>query len=344
MKEYKYRKFFTVEGKRYSIYTDIDDPIVWGQLIEQKRQKILARSNRPTSGMPLRDWAYQCVEAYKTNQKEITRKKYIDRMNTCILKQIGQMPLNRIKPIDCQQVLNRQQGKSKTQINEVYQTLRFLFSHAKENGLIQNDPTEHLVRPTGTKHHRRALTAEERATVLAVGATDRRYYLFLLMLLCGCRPSEAEECKGYDIITKDGINLLHIRGTKTVQADRFVPIPSYLYALIKDTPPEDYIACTTTGAKIGENRRRIWKSFVRQMNLYLGCKTYRNELIPPYPVADDLVPYCLRHEYCTNLARLDVDIRVAQKLMGHASIKMTAEIYTHVDETMLQAVAQKLDG
>lgn len=344
MKRYKHRKTFTFEGKRYNVFTDSDDPVVLGQLIEKKKQKLISGSNRPTSSMPLHEWAYQCVETYKTNQKEITRKKYIDRMNTCILKLIGQMPLNRIRPIDCQQVLNRQAGRSKTQINEVYQTLRFLFKHAKENGLIDADPTEFLVRPQGTKHHRRALTAEERATVLAVGQTDRRYYIFLLMLLCGCRPSEAEECKGYDIITKDGTNLLHIRGTKTAQSDRFVPIPDILYDLIKDTLPEEYIACTSTGAKIGENRRRIWKSFVRQMNIYLGCKMYRNELIPPYPVADDLVPYCLRHEYCTNLARLGVDIRVAQKLMGHASIKMTAEIYTHIDDSMLQDVAQKLNG
>jgi site-specific recombinase XerD len=44
----------------------------------------------------------------------------------------------------------------------------------------------------------------------------------------------------------------------------------------------------------------------------------------------DIVPYCLRHEYCTELARRGVDIRIAQKLMGHADVHMTANIYTNL--------------
>ena len=40
---------------------------------------------------------------------------------------------------------------------------------------------------------------------------------------------------------------------------------------------------------------------------------------------DDFVPYDLRHTYCTDLARAGVDIRTAQKLMGHANISVTAD-------------------
>ena len=65
------------------------------------------------------------------------------------------------------------------------------------------------------------------------------------------------------------------------------------------------------------------------MNIELGCKTYRNKLIPPFPLADDLCSYCLRHTFCTNLQRRGVDIRTAQRLMGHSDIRMTANIYSH---------------
>ena len=60
---------------------------------------------------------------------------------------------------------------------------------------------------------------------------------------------------------------------------------------------------------------------------------YRDQLIPPYPLAPYLVPYCLRHEYCTELARKDIDLRAAQKLMGHADVKLTANIYTNLDNS-----------
>lgn len=49
-------------------------------------------------------------------------------------------------------------------------------------------------------------------------------------------------------------------------------------------------------------------------------------------VADDLVPYCLRHTYCTDLQSAGVPINVARELMGHSDISITAKIYTHHSE------------
>lgn len=90
------------------------------------------------------------------------------------------------------------------------------------------------------------------------------------------------------------------------------------------------------------NRYRLWRSFKRQLNISMGCKTYRNKLIPPYPLAPDLVAYCLRHEYCTELARKGVDIRQAQKLMGHATIIMTANIYTNLNNSDILSAASAI--
>ena len=76
--------------------------------------------------------------------------------------------------------------------------------------------------------------------------------------------------------------------------------------------------------------QRAWNKLKREMNIAMGCAVYRNELVPPYPLAEDLVPYCLRHTFCTNLQKKSVDIRTAQYLMGHSDIRMTANIYTHI--------------
>ena len=79
------------------------------------------------------------------------------------------------------------------------------------------------------------------------------------------------------------------------------------------------------------------------MNISMGCRMYRNALIPPFPLAEDFVPYDLRHTYCTDLQKAGVDIRVAQKLMGHSSIEVTANIYTHVDTDDIILAGQLLD-
>lgn len=327
MKKYKYRKRFIYAGREYNVYADTLMEL--GRRYSDKLHRLEEGTEIISGNTPIERWAIQCIEAYKTGQKPVTRKKYLSRVKHCILEEIGQKTVADITPMELQTVLNRQEGRSKTQINEVYQALRFIFRHAVENNLRADDPTTYLQKPAGTHTGRRALTEEERKAVLDVAKTDRRYYFYLLMMLCGCRPSEAAECTGHDIFTEHGCNMLHIRGTKTLFSDRLVPIPDELYKLIKRTPKKAYIACTRDGNEI-TNYDRLWRSFKRQLNIYMGCKTYRNQLVPPYPLAEDLVPYCLRHEYCSDLARKGIDIRTAQKLMGHSNIEMTANIYTHV--------------
>ena len=87
---------------------------------------------------------------------------------------------------------------------------------------------------------------------------------------------------------------------------------------------------------------RLWKGFKYHLNIQMGCKTYRNQLVPPYPLSPDLVPYCFRHEFCTNLAREGIDIRIAQRLMGHSDIALTANIYTNFDQSDLIKAAEKI--
>lgn len=331
-KKYAVEKTFTFEGKRYHVRGDSEEDVI-AKMALKKRD--LEEGRVVISGSTLlKDWARKCIETYKTSQNENTRKKYLQRVEHTILSHIGNRKLSTIKPLDCQQVINLQEGNSPTQVNEVYQAMRFIFSKAKINNLIAVDPTEGLVKPkTAKRNSRRALTPDERDVVIKVGKTDRRYYLFLLMLYCGCRPAEAQLCKGSDLFVDSGIWWLHIRGTKNRFADRNVPVPAEFIDSIKDTPKDEYIACSSQRNPITtENRSRLWKSFTRQINITLGCEMYRNVLLKPYPFSEEVVPYCLRHEYCTELARRGVDIRIAQKLMGHSSIELTANIYTNFTE------------
>ena len=118
-----------------------------------------------------------------------------------------------------------------------------------------------------------------------------------------------------------------------------------LYEKIKDTPKSSYIAPNHAGNKHTENSfKRAVKALRRALNISMGCKVYRNQLIPPYPLADDFVPYDLRHTYCTRLCKQKVDIRVAQKLMGHSDIRLTANIYTHADNSNIIEAAQLMQA
>ena len=343
---------FTFEGKRY--YVRGKDEV---EVEVKKAMKLrdLEEGKKLLSGdMPLKKWAEICIDTYKTNQADITQKKYVNRMNHCILEHIGSYPLKKITPMHCQQVINLQKGNSKYQINQVYQMLNFLFERAIENKYIATNPAKYIQRPAGTKTSRRSITDVERSHILKVAFSGSKYTLWLLMLYCGCRPSEAAECMGMDIQTLSETDdfgqiheyhMLHIRGTKSDNADRMVPLHDDLYNIIKDTPKFSYICPNTKGVKRSEtSRRRLWESFKKDINISMGCKVDPDtkQLVGVKPLATDLTSYCLRHTFCTDLQKKGVDLRSAQYLMGHSDVALTANIYTHADQTTIIQAAKKM--
>ena len=338
MTEYKCKKTFTFEGKRYWIRGESPEDVAAKMALKLRD---LEEGRVTVSGsMTVSQWAERCLSVYKPNLSEEYRAAMEMRIRKHILSSIGPMPVKSVRPLMCQEILNNQAGMSKSHITKVHQELCFIFEKAVENRLILESPAKNLTRPKGTQGKRRSLTDTERKHLLHVCENDR-YMLFLLMLYCGCRPAEAIGAKGMDIETVEGIHVLHIRGTKTENVDRHVPLPEVLYSRICNTPPFDPICPNTAGREHSESSYdRLVDSLKREMNLSMGARTYRNKLIPPFPLAPDFVPYMLRHTYCTDLQKQGVDVRTAQKFMGHADISTTANIYSHQDnETLLQAAA-----
>ena len=326
-KSYKYQKTFTIDGKRYVVRSDDKDDLMRKYIL---KKDALEKGQVVYSGsMTVRTWTQQALSIYKTNVKEETLYNHTMQIEKHILSRIGSMPLRSVRPIDCQKIINDQEGMSEDHIKMIRMHLRWIFDRAVDNQLIATSPAASLSLPKGTKGTRRSITDHEREHVLKV-CQDDRYLLFLFMLMCGCRPSEAAGLEGRDI---DHVNrLLHIRGTKSKAADRFVPIPDVLYDRIKHI--KGFVPlCTNNAGKPFDKTsyKRLCHSLKRALNISMGCRMYRNALVPPYPLADDFVPYDLRHTYCTDLQKAGVDVRVAQRLMGHSSITMTANIYTHVD-------------
>ena len=342
MKTYKYKTSFTFEGQRIYVYAKTKQ-----ELYRKAAEKKLALERNLVvydSTMPLSQWAETALATYKADVSEKTFEDIRIRMNKHVLAELGKFPIGKIKPVMCQNFINGKKGFSQEYINKIYQDLYFLFEKAKQNHMVSENPAEFIVRPKGHTTHRRAITANERAHLIKVCADNSRFLPFLVMLRCGCRPAESLAIKHGDISVKEGIPYLHIRGTKTVNSDRTVPMPLDLFTSLPKGSPFENVFLTVNGRPYTRSGyQSLVKALKRAMNISMGCRTHRNKLVPPFPLADDFVPYCLRHTYCTDLQKAGVDVRTAQKLMGHADISTTANIYTHQDEELLKEAAKKLN-
>lgn len=333
------RKSFTFQGRRYWVYgNSLEDALEKKALLKAKlKEGPIAKGG----SILLRDWYRIALETYKPNVSDRYMDEMLCRIEKHIIPEIGAYPLEKITPLQCQQILNRQKGKSRSHISKLDQELFFLFDAARKNNMITRNPAEDLIRPKGTNSKRRSITADEREHLLKVIPKDPRFVFFALMLFCGCRPAEAASVEYEDLTVINGIRFLHIRGTKTINSDRYVPLPHELQDLFS-SGGHGLVALNANGRRHNESSYdRMVDALRREMNISMGCRVYRNQLIEPLPLADDFVPYLLRHTYCTDLKKKGVDIRIAKDLMGHADIKTTANIYDHDDgETLMMAARQ----
>lgn len=334
MKKYAVTKSFTFDGRRYYVRADTEKEALKKMY---KKQADLEEGRVVVSGpMTVADWTEKALATYKAIVSPSVLKDMRYRIRKHIIQPLGQMRLQDVKPIHCQEILNAQAGLSYSHIQKIEDELHFIFRTAVENGLLLKDPSVSAIPPKGKKGSRLALSSDEEEAFLAVAGSTDRFRIFELMYWCGCRPEEAIAAVGSDVLPRRGKHVLHIRGTKSEAGDRIVPIRQCFYEKISGTAADAPIAPNQAGRPHTESSyNRAVKSLRRSLNICMGAETYRNALVPPLPLRESFVPYDLRHTYCTNLARQHVDIRIAQKLMGHATLAMTADIYTHVDEELI---------
>ena len=121
-KKYKHRKTISIKGKRYNIYAY--DLITLGQKISDKIKDVEEKSKTVGSDTLMSDWAAACVNAYKRKLSEKTRRHYMNSIKNHILLEIGHMRIEDVRPIHCQNILNNQEGFSKSPATVPFQACR----------------------------------------------------------------------------------------------------------------------------------------------------------------------------------------------------------------------------
>jgi integrase len=343
---YKYHtSSFTFEGKRYFCRAKTKAEAIAKATL--KRKDLEKGKVEISRSITVTQWAKQYLMLYRKPSSTLEYYKGLEgRMKNHILSIIGGLKISSVRPTHCQAVLSTLSGKSHSMVNKVSQLLKDLFKKAQANSLCYANPAEDIAFPKVFKGRRRAITAEERKVFLKVCETHRYSLWALTMLYCGLRPSETSLITGKDIDLKKCI--LHVRGTKSAAAVRNVPLPPPLTKKLTGLKllPKEYLFRNSAGDRLTRtNRKRMWAALRKAMHIANGGATdfgSLNRIVLPLAIAKDFTPYCLRHTFCTDLQAAGVPITVAKDLMGHASIDMTANVYTHLTDDAFENAQRKI--
>lgn len=359
---------FTFEGKRYYVRSsksqrEADKKAALKQSALEKGSVILH------DGITVEQYAMKWVEIYKANTvSQGVYKHYISYIKNYIVPAIGYIPIQKIRQINLQAILNAQQGKSKNHCVKLRATIEQIFTQAFKDQLISRNTADGLILPQATDGTHRSITQAERAAILSAAKTHKAGLWVKLMLYCGLRPQETAMLTwgSIDQVNKRLMIRLAIdengeaKAPKSTAGIRDIPIPPLLWnelqARLKATNGQasDYIITDTYGHRLTKtSMKHLWNSFKKEVDIALGAKLLLDEngnLVKRYgkviiiksAVSEDLKPYCLRHTFCTDLEAAGVPINVAKYLMGHSSIELTSRIYSHIRGDILNEAGAKM--
>ena len=349
------RKTARWNGKRYEAYgkTELE-------AMTKLAEKLAAakRGEEVIGGsMTVDAWYKQWKATYK-DPKGLTKKSlgmYDEKYTGYIKPVIGHIKLQDVRDTHLQKILNGQAGMSLSHVEKIRRVLREMFSRARKSRLIAYDPSEDLELPAVKDGKHRSITEEERKVILAVAEYHHAGLWVLTLLYTGMRPGEAAALNWRDVDFEENMIHVHaalesgstnIKAPKTESGFRDIPIHADLLWRLQEARGRSFdpVFKTNSGGRQNSGSiSRLWKSFVREMNIYMGAEVYRNQ-VKESKVADDLTMYCLRHTFATDCAKKEVPIETTMWLLGHADISTTANIYQHRNDEALRRGIALLDG
>lgn len=288
-----------------------------------------------------------------------------------LVNQLGDRPIREVRPTEIRAVYSAEYlNASDSYIKAARQLFNSLFDAAVADGLCRFNPSrEKAAKPhKGKEGGHRAITEQEREWINTYCKDHRAYPLIITMLYAGIRPQEAKAMrieKAFD--PENGV--LHITETahrngnnqyvitnqgKTKNAVRdvplFPPVEEALYNrkgfLISNAKGKQITAQTWLDA-VSSYRTCMERAINGMPKRWYGkTKAHKKILaeggtLPPW-IEFTVIPYDLRHSFCTWGRDLGVELHTMIEWMGHADAKMIMKIYDEVSTDRSKIEAEKV--
>jgi integrase len=280
-------------------------------------------------------------------KKPKTLAGYRSLLDTIVLPRWGEVPLNRIDYAAYSQWLGllategSQTGKglSASRITQAHQLVGAVLKYAQKTGQVSKNVALEFKRgqdiPEQPERERRYLTHAELLQLAA--ATGRFETLTLVLGYCGLRFGEAAALRRRHVGDREltiSASATHVTGrgivestTKTKRA-RHVPVPGPVWDLLSSALPDEPNALVFPRLRGGllpiEEYRRAFDKACAEVGIV------------------GLTPHGLRHT-CASLAiSAGANVKVVQRLLGHATAAMTLDLYGHLMDDDLAEVANVL--
>jgi integrase len=296
------------------------------------------------------------ASAARGRVRERTYRDYTAVVKRYVRPTLGARRLIQLRPLEIQGLYAQLQerGLSARTIRYLHAILSAALRQAVKWRLLAQSPTAFVDLPRRKRAEPRILMGEEVTLFLTAAAADRFSIVFTFALATGMRPGEYLALRWADLDLDHG-RVVVVRavvwqaGTwsftepKTSRSRRSIPLPPSVVRLLREhrrlqaaerlvAGPRyrnlDLVFATETGTPIDLRNlsQRHFKAVLKAAGLPATIRLYD-----------------LRHTSATLLLTAGVHPKVVSERLGHATITLTLDTYSHVLPTIQQGAADRLE-
>lgn len=299
------------------------------------------------------------VDNWMVNYKKIKVKRgtyeiYEGLIKTHIKPSIGHHPLSKLTTSIIQEfyVLKLKTHAIST-VHLMHNIINSSLKQALKEGLVQRNVSEATVLPSVVREEVKPLPIEEVDKFLLFIQNDRLYPAFALELVSGMRRGELLALTWPDInmdtgtckITKALIHS-HNGGSayfaepKTKSSIRTITLPKQVLDILSHHKAQQAKEKLLAGSGYSDNKL-IFCSETGQPLVPKRFSYYFQTLLKQANIQK--VPFHnLRHTVASALLRKGKSMKAAQALLGHSTLAMTSDTYSHMVEEIKQETAETL--
>lgn len=269
--------------------------------------------------------------------------------------EIGSVRLARLTPQALARLYERllQKGLSARTVSLTHSVLHSALSQALRWNLVARNPADAVDPPRTQRREFRTLALEEAGRLLEGARSDRLYALYVLALTCGLRQAELLGLRWIDVDPDRAIlavrqQALRVRGgwtfsePKTGKGRRTVTLP----ALAVEALRLHRLRQSQEKLRLGPAWDDLGLVFANQIGRPIEKQNLLRRSFWPLLERTGL-PHIrfhdLRHTAATLLLEQGVHPKVVQERLGHSTISVTMDTYSHVMPTLQREAAEKLD-
>ena len=198
-----------------------------------------------------------------------------------------------------------------------------------------------------------AMTKEQQALFMEYAKDSYLYNLFAVMLRTGMRNGEIRGLKYSDVDKKK--NVIHIQRTL-----KYIEGQGYFEDTPKTRTSKRDIPLTADLAALLDAQRNYWDFKVERLDRYLFCNEKGEPLSRDRLQAEikrivkriqaekhdfpRITPHIFRHTFATRAIEAGMPPQVLKTILGHSSLAMTMDLYSHVLPDTKAAEMEKIAG